>query len=246
MLVVDIGNTRIKWGIWDADGLSPVGAEDYHADRLASDMEQWFGSVKPQQAIFVSSVASQEVNAVVNQWFEVHWQQSAVFVKTQPSQLGVVNSYQQAEQMGVDRWVAMLAARAMYPGQAICIIDAGTAVTVDILAADGQHLGGLIMPGMALMRQSLYQRASALRNMAGNEVELANNTADAVHSGCLALLGNGLSGLYRKFAGKIDGELVCLITGGDGKKIAENTELDCYLEPNLILYGLRLIAESKE
>ena len=244
MLCIDVGNSRIKWCVWQANDMQHNTVAEYELQRLDNLLVKWFSNIE-QQDVFISSVAGDQVNEVIALWFSKAWQKQVSFVESERQQLGVVNSYKEVRQMGVDRWVAMLAAYQRYQS-AICVIDCGTAVTLDIVDESGKHLGGLIMPGLNMMRQSLFQGANGIRCQDGNEPLLANNTSDAVSGGCFHLLVSGLNSLYVQYKKQTKNKMVCVVTGGDGEKISKNMDGDCQFEADLILYGLRLIAESKE
>ena len=244
MLCIDVGNTRIKWCVWQGENIQQHAVAEYELQQLDALLEQWFCKLD-QQDVFVSSVAGRLVNDVIELWFSKTWQKLANFVESKEFQLGVSNSYKDVHQMGVDRWIAMLAAYQRYQS-AVCVIDCGTAVTLDIVDNSGKHLGGLIMPGLNMMRQSLSEGANAIRLQDGNELLLANNTTDAVSGGCFHLLVSGLNSLYLQYKKQVKTSMACVVTGGDGEKIAKYMECDCQFEADLILYGLRLTAESKE
>jgi len=244
MLCIDIGNSRIKWCVWKDDEIQRNAVAEYEVQQLDKLLEQWFCDIDHQD-IFVSSVVSSKINKIIEFWFSSAWQKPVHFVDSKRKQLGVTNSYKDAQQMGADRWVAMLAAYQRYQS-AVCVIDCGTAVTIDVIDESGKHLGGLIMPGLNMMRQSLYQGANGIQSQGGNESLLASNTSDAVSGGCHHLLISGLNGLYMQYKKQVKTKIACVVTGGDGEKIAKNMECDCQFEADLILYGLRLVAESKE
>jgi type III pantothenate kinase len=244
MLCIDVGNTRIKWCVWQGNQMQHKAVVEYESTQLIDLLEQSFSRLEPQDVV-VSCVASLQVNEIIALWFSRAWQRQVYFVGSKKQQLGVINSYKNEQQMGVDRWVAMLAAFHRHQS-AVFVIDCGTAITLDLVDDAGAHLGGLILPGLNMMRQSLYQGANGIQSQQGNEVLFASNTQDAVSGGCFHLLISGLKGLYQQYRKQIKGRMVCVITGGDGEKVAKHMECDCQFEADLILYGLRLIAELKE
>ena len=122
---------------------------------------------------------------------------------------------------------------------AVCVIDCGTAVTVDVVSADGVHQGGLIMPGLQLMRESLFSNTSKIVSAKGELVELAMNTKDAVESGCYQLLVSGLDNICQRHRAEFPG-LRIVITGGSGEAISRKMQADSEFISTLVLDGLRL------
>src|SRR5690606_28503209 len=115
---------------------------------------------------------------------ESHFDQAAEFVRSPAQALGIRNAYAEPERLGVDRFLGMAALHAAAP-RAQILVSCGTALTLDALTAEGQHLGGLIAPSPALMRRSLGTATARVGEHAGAQVEIADNTADAAWSGCL-------------------------------------------------------------
>jgi len=249
MLLIDIGNSRIKWAVWQNNQITDYSAVAYSKDNLPAVLTENLADISQprlqQQQVFVCSVAGRAINQLVLNWFEVYWQISAEFIETKNRQCGVVNAYHQVSALGVDRWLGMLAAYQRHK-KAVCVIDCGTAVTIDVVNETGQHLGGLIMPGMQMMQQALLTGAQRIESIQGQASSLADNTQDAVIGGCINLLVSGLDGLYRKYSEQFNGELACVMTGGDGEKLASAMESNCHYEEDLILYGLYLAACSED
>jgi len=247
MLLIDIGNSRIKWAAWQNNQMVGYSSMAYSEDNLQEGLIKNLSGISrtgfDQQRVCVCSVASESINQLVFRWFETHWQISAEFIETQNRQCGVVNAYHKTSDLGVDRWLGMLAAYQRHK-KAVCIIDCGTAVTFDVVNETGQHLGGLIMPGLQMMQQALLIGTQRIDSIQGQVSSLADNTQDAVIGGCTHLLVSGLDGLYRKYSKQFDGELMCVMTGGDGEKLSNAMESNCHYEEDLILYGLYLAARS--
>ena len=246
MLTIDVGNTRIKWGVWRGDQLEQSGGDRYESAQLLLELDRIFGSMDLPDQVVICCVAGEKVKTNLVLWFEEQGNHQLSFIESASSAMGVTSAYQRPEQLGVDRWVAMIAAHHKYSDSALCVIDAGTAVTLDYMTAEGRHMGGLIMPGIELMRKSLYQGTDALAEIPGNQVNLARNTQDAVYSGCASLMFNGIPAVYEKLCQQYGDKAIVVVTGGDAEKLAEYFDNDCLLEPNLILYGLRLLAPARD
>jgi type III pantothenate kinase len=176
---------------------------------------------------------------------------SAVFALSRDTAYGLRNGYRDPGQLGVDRWLAMCAAWQKFPGP-LCVVDAGTAVTVDIVAADGLHSGGLIVPGAALMAAALRRETGDLDRAAGPDGEhevatiraedryqLGLDTASGIRLGTVralaAFISDCLIGLN-----ETDVEAKLIITGGDSARLIRLIGLPAVCVPNLVLDGLAL------
>jgi type III pantothenate kinase len=165
-------------------------------------------------------------------------------VTVTPAACGVQNGYESPQQLGVDRWMALIASWDRFHSAA-CIVDCGTAVTLDALSHDGRHLGGLIAPGLRLMQKALSSGAQALKDIPGGRVRLlANNTEDAIAAGTFF----ALTALIDSFVDKVQAELstpaLTILTGGDAPAVLPRLSTHAILEPDLILCGLAVVARA--
>lgn len=230
MLLLDAGNTRLKYQIRNSQGeVAEFGTWlyeelDYHP---ASDFDE----------ILVSAVNLPEPLA---KWLEgagtppYHADTGAKFKS-------LVNSYEDPSHMGVDRWLAMVAAVELYPNQILLLIDAGTALTTEVIDANGQHLGGFIVPGQTMAKTALYGGTEQVhpRGEAENDsVDLGKNTLACVEHGiryqAIAMCG----ALVERFMPD-----QVIVTGGNGAEIVNNLEgfseqTNVLLAPDLVLQGL--------
>jgi type III pantothenate kinase len=161
-LLIDIGNTRIKWAFADNGKLSASGVYalrqdgELDANGIASLPHQWQHT--PTSAFVVNvagSAAETALREMLIQQFAIDLQR----VRTTERCGAVVNGYRSAAQLGTDRWAAIVAAWNLY-GSPVCVIDAGTATTIDAVGDDGRHLGGIIVPGLTLMQAALQRDTS--------------------------------------------------------------------------------------
>jgi len=243
-LLIDIGNTRVKWAglvdgeLVDDDGLvhdaDPAGAAATLLERVNA----------PPDAIALSNVAGPAFADKFLNGIRARWGCPVQVAVTQPVAGRVCNAYADHAKLGVDRWLAMLAAAHRYPG-ALCIVDAGTAVTIDIVAASGEHQGGYIVPGLDLMWRALAGETSDLgRFTAGDEagraesLEFGRNTGDAIGRGSLA----SICALIERCAGGLgeDNGGVVVVTGGAAGRIIPHLAVDLEHRPLLVLEGLAL------
>ena len=148
-LLLDVGNTAIKWRLADADGLrDPSGVAATGASLCESvKTHEW-------NAIVLSSVAGEVADTALLTALKTVRSVPVWQARAESSCSGLVSCYAQPARMGVDRWLAMLGARQASAGP-LCVIDAGTAITLDLVAAQGRHEGGYILPGADLMRRAL-------------------------------------------------------------------------------------------
>lgn len=244
-LLIDAGNTRLKWRLDAEDGPRVAGCL-VHRDRpLAEALAELPDALARPSAIWCGSVAGSHFDAALDAALRARWSLSPTFVQATAAAGGIVSAYAEPARMGVDRWLAMIGARAR-TRRACCVIDAGTAVTVDALAADGRHLGGTILPGLQLMRTALY--GNTRRIPAGPVLAtpsgLGRDTAACVAAGVRHAVVGGITGSVQS-AGAGAGEgLHCLLTGGDGAFLAPLLPFAVELVPDLVLDGLARLAGS--
>lgn len=233
-LLVDIGNTRLKWRLQEGGAVQRSGTMLVGNLSLAQ-----LQASLPESAIGVywASVAADEKGACIEAWARqggMPCQQ----ITTSAYWQGLTNGYLQTQQLGVDRWLAMVAARQCTQG-AVCVVDCGSAITFDYICAQGFHEGSYITPGARLMSQSLV-RDTAQINFAQQVVEDAfpgTNTAQAVLAGCYQMAHHGTCTLVRNAQ---DRGYEILLCGGDGLAIANELGLT-YVE-ELVLDGLANVA----
>jgi type III pantothenate kinase len=243
LLVIDLGNTRLKWGRMDSDGLlvgEPVVHMDTNIEQLLDKV--WTFAVIPQRVV-IASVASDTLRLQVENWLIAKWGVKAEKI-TSSAQLGELkNAYLIPEQLGCDRWVAML--EAFYTVKtAVCVVDCGSAVTIDAVDKQGKHLGGMILPGFSAMTSALTANTglSFLDNVLPDSFQLARSTHDAIALGTSqAIISLVLRTL--KWLEQVTGESVkCFITGGDGEKLSALLECEHIVDNDLVIKGLVRIA----
>jgi len=240
-LLVDMGNTRLKWAVTKADQIVSGKIMVNHQLNRHDLVTTWKHLIAPQRLV-IACVSNNELLELVLAVAVELWQHIEIIqVKSQAYAFGVHNAYQQPEKLGVDRWLALVAARHHYRGAA-CIADCGTAITVDLIDDEGRHQGGLISPGLMLMKQSLAQGTAALQLDASvYEDGLANFTEAAIYNGTLM----AASGLIEQIMVKQKHSLQLILTGGDAELIARQLSCEAIIDPNLVLQGLAIVAESE-
>lgn len=259
MLLIDAGNTRCKFAWWDkhTDSIQWLGAIEHQHwlnDLSRSLKDILLGVINSEQledtkeALGVS-VASVQVVDTLNQslaelGINVRWQ------STRATQLGVVNAYREKpEALGADRWLALLGCHKAITGHAV-IIDAGTALTVDWLTRDGQHLGGWIVPGRQLMLNALGQGTAQLGNVpieqsAQAKLEPGVSTREGMLHGIEASL-IGVVYEAAKLSPSLfnDETFTVVVTGGDSEQLASHLSGNICRIDDLTFKGLRLCADN--
>ncbi|MEL6870908.1 MAG: type III pantothenate kinase [Pseudomonadota bacterium] len=241
-LLLDIGNTRCKWGMWRDGKITDTGAL-LHADM--QDIAAW-QFVRGARRTVVCNVAGNDVlNLVVRQLNDVIGVKPDV-ARVTHEHAGVTCAYDNPRRLGVDRWMAVLYASRL-DAQPAMVVDAGTAMTIDVVARD-THLGGLIIPGLNLMERSLMQRTADIDvdAPAPAQTALGQTTSDAVRNGALV----ALAGAVQRAMSVVDGAPMqaaqVTVTGGDGAALAAALPFDAVCEPYVVLEGLAIYAGLHE
>jgi len=244
MLTIDIGNSAIKWGIWQEGQLLLAETAEYDRDDIGKSLDDVFFGAPRQGKVWAACVAGAEIEQALSDWMQQQWAVDTVFLHTVAEQCGVKNMYPDPSQHGVDRWAALLGAKKLYQVP-VCIIDAGTAVTVDLMDEEGVHRGGRIMPGLDMMRTALLEHAEGINEIDGECPGFAINTADAVSSGTLHMLIAGLVEVCESARQRLGDNMKIIITGGMSEQMLPLLELpEIQLEPHLILHGLYYASEQ--
>jgi len=246
-LLIDIGNTRIKWARFENEVLQPQSAAP-HADwGVETFVETVLRRGHRSDRVLVSNVAGPRMADVVSTAVAQTWQIEAEFVASTPIGGGIRNAYPQPAKLGVDRWLAMIGAHALGRG-AVCIVSVGTAMTIDGVAADGRHLGGVIVPGPDLMVTSLLKSTSDIAQRAqqgnANDGLFADNTLGAVRQGAehaLAALIERAVGVMRRALNETP---ALLVTGGASDRVEKAIGVPYRAVPDLVLQGLAVLARE--
>ena len=244
MLLVDLGNTSIKWA--QRDGESWHTDQRVHAGQpLKSVLDGVWRAIDLPTRIVVCSVASLEVSRSLAEWCKARWGRSPQLIESMAQFADVRNGYRDPAQLGADRWAALVAAREMVNGDVV-VVDCGTAVTLDWLDARGEHRGGVIFPGLALQRASLRAGTGGIHEVDGDaESCLARSTADGVAAGTAFATIGAIERILGEFNKHLKGgNVTVLITGGNAEFIAPRLPLPKKLVPDLVLLGLKRIADS--
>jgi len=242
-LLIDIGNTRLKWALTIDGQARPGGVFAHVGMPLALELRREWGELAGVDAVFVASVVSAaregELDALLRERLDcpVH------FVRSPAAALGIRNAYAEPHRLGVDRFLALAAAHARKPRLQV-LISAGTALTVDAIDAEGEHLGGLIVASPQQMRQALLAATARVDAPGGQLREIPRSTADAVLSGSLYAAVGAIARFRENVARHCAAPPPPLLLGGGG-----GDELESLLAPvervhDLVLHGLALWAQA--
>ena len=237
-LLVDIGNTDLKWAYWESGQLRAPGGHAHGSGLPDEITDVWLASRVPS-AMLVANVAGAGLRERLTDWTRAHWGLVPAYATSQPHYLGVTNGYRDYLLLGVDRWLAIVAAYHRFR-RALVVVDCGTAVTLDLVRDDGQHLGGLILPGLAMMRSALASGTQMpLIHEDCGVGTLGSDTASCIAKGTWQALAGAIERTLRSFPAHIPANPLVVFTGGNGQAFADC--LKGLFEPHLVLEGLALL-----
>lgn len=245
VLLLDIGNTNLKWSWLLDDQMSPVCSLSYRGGSMEQKIQDCWRGFSPPGQVLIASVAEAGVGDQLEAWMKKTWGLTPEFICSPGRGLGVTNGYTEPAQLGVDRWLTMVAVfnRKLVPA---CIVDCGTAVTLDVIDGIGVHLGGLILPGFRMMRTALLQHTSIPRQQAEFETSLfGRDTASAVTAGSVHAVAALMDRLRCEYGRRFDQQPRSIITGSDAPQLQTVLSEPALLEPDLVMSGLAMVAKER-
>jgi type III pantothenate kinase len=244
ILLVDIGNTNLKWAWLTGDGIGEIKAFSHRDSSWRQLAESCWGDGEAPSRALIASVLGEGAIDSLSGWMQEKWGLTPQPVRPEAERLGVTNAYPRPEQLGVDRWLTLLAVQATRQGLS-CIVDCGTAITIDVLDDAGRHRGGLILPGLNLMREALLGRTRIPRvEPVDTKQLLACDTATAVASAGI----HSAASLVERVM--VETEKEChklpelILTGSDARAVASVLARPLKIVPDLVMQGLRCLAEE--
>jgi type III pantothenate kinase len=244
-LLIDIGNSRIKAGRATGDRIFALEPCEWRKVPAFDACSRVFAGITRPERVLVSNVAGNTIATALTQWFDKNWRITPEFVSVRQDFMGLHTHYDRPAQLGIDRWLAALAAFHRARGAA-CVIDAGTAFTVDVVTSAGAHRGGLIAPGLALMARSLTQGTAQLSLDRVQAVDrFATNTASAISLGCREAMAGILWRVAERWRREIDETPRWFVTGGEAAVVQELSPFEVEVVPDLVLQGLALVGEHR-
>lgn len=254
LLVLDAGNTRLKWAVVETDRIGTSGGDistsfPWLAEgALSYDQILTLPKLCRQAGAITScygvNVAGERVAASIRQAL-AHIGVAPVWLSATAAAGGVINGYFTPDSLGADRWAALQGARQRTAGAAL-VVSAGSALTVDALSAAGHFLGGLILPGMQMMRQALANATAQVGMQHGAVQTWPKTTADGVETGLTAACTGAIETLYSRLGAVAGTEPHILLTGGDASRIAPFLSLNARIIPGLVLEGVFSLSQEEQ
>jgi type III pantothenate kinase len=242
-LLIDSGNSFIKWVL--ANDESSIIESSCSSKEVLSLHNIWKSYDAPARVI-VSNVAGESIASEIKKVVNTLWHLDAEFLVSSQSCCGLTNSYHKPEQLGIDRWMAMVAAYHMSQSPVI-VIDCGTAITIDLVNEKGFFLGGVIMPGINTAFQSLSADTDAVEDIKDTVAVVSvttQSTEAAVQAGVLFGLAGGIEKVVKEQVFMIETEACIYITGGDAARVTPLLKTSTILQVDLVLQGLRVFADE--
>lgn len=243
--LLDLGNSRFKAAISTAGSLRNASAEPYVPAGRVEAIIDWLRRQTPVERLIVSSVLGPGLDAQLDQACVLAGLPEPEYVATPAYGCGVRVGYARHEQLGVDRFLGLVAAKRHYRCPCV-VVDCGTAVTIDALDTDGAHRGGLILPGLGLASRSLaVGTASVGASTPSENLRLfATSTQDAVHTGVRLGLAGAIDRVCTDMAAELVGDVTSILTGGDASTLQPLLRASYHHDAWLVLKGLAIVAEE--
>lgn len=271
-VLLDVGNSRLKWRLApraaaherarSAGAVRAGGSFTLESLRRSSrPLMQVLRRGGPETNIYVCNVAGPGVERTIRQAAAAARLRAPRFIRTTASAAGVVNGYVEAWRLGVDRWVALIGAHHRYARRNLCLVSIGSAMTIDLLAADGRHQGGSITPGPYLMLDALLQSTAGIRRRAGASSAaaltrasstartvrslFAHDTRSALLSGCLHACAELVERALIEGRKRLGARTELIVTGGGADSIVPLLRSRYRRDDNLVLHGLSVLAGER-
>ncbi len=237
MILIDIGNSRAKWGIAREGSLDGPWTLAHAGPEATEALDRAWAGYAPE-AVVSASVGAADSLAAVAAWTEGRWGLSPMRVRARAACGAVANAYPEPGSLGADRWANLLGLRRYAGARDAVVADAGTAVTVDGLRGDGQHVGGAILPGWQAGRCGLQQAAPRLPEPEPAHELPATATGPAIGAGLTIGLAGAIERAARAIAGALDHAPALYLTGGAAALVHPHLEQRWSIDPALTLRGL--------
>lgn len=235
-VLFDAGNSRLKWAVVEDGHWHATGRSDY------ADWSALSAQLETAAQCFIASVAGPVQEERLTTFLETAGCRP-IWLQAEAGFGGVKNTYSNPGQLGVDRWMGLVAAR-QRTDEAVLVVSVGTAMTVDALSAEGIFLGGVIVPGFHLMRQALLQGTAGVDAGTGDWQAFPGTTANAVQSGIVAALCGAIAQQHARLAEVAGMAPRCLLTGGDAEKVLSHLRIPAEHVPALVLEGIDCVARG--
>jgi biotin-[acetyl-CoA-carboxylase] ligase/type 3 pantothenate kinase len=251
LLLIDIGNSRLKWCSSTLSEHAPLSVEhasshDFTPEAIASLYQSWRHALRDFESVelVVACVGKPEWLNVIAEFaqLEKHGFHQVTAVATYA---GLINSYNDPRSLGVDRFCALLALVKRKPGQVAVLVSAGTATTIDAVDETGRFLGGMILPGVRMMRNALEKNTAQLPQVEADFSEFPVTTQQAISSGIRSAQLGAITAVLARLSARSGREPICVLTGGDANWL-ETGLGNAQCVPDLVMQGLRWWALEKK
>lgn len=238
-LLIDIGNSRVKWAQQKDGILQSCGASCYKKGDPHEFFDPDFENMPKPDRVFVSNVAGEKITRELSAYLDNKWSILPTYLEVRGEAAGVTFAYDDITQLGIDRWLAMIAAWNYYR-TAVCIVDCGTALTADVVTASGHHQGGYIVPGLNLMAEVLNSRTEQINYMSDCNASLkpGRNTSECISNGALAAVVALIDTVFDEVIREHGSDSHCVITGGYAEDIRRSLTVDVDYDAHLVLNGI--------
>jgi type III pantothenate kinase len=246
-LLLDIGNTSVNWVVQEQGRFDSTGAFAYSKNSLKKDLEENLLYLKKPSSVLISNVAGDQVFHILNEWVKNQWQLQCWQPSVSAEYKALKNSYQDTKQMGLDRWLAMVASWEATQS-ALCLVSCGTALTIDLIDSKGNHLGGYIIPGIELMQKALISNTVQINTdiKKVSSIEYAKDTQTAINNGAFLAAVSIIDRAVDTLIDESKAEVKCIISGGMANSIKPLLNHSFELEPNLVLIGLSILYKARQ
>lgn len=234
-LLIDAGNTRIKWGLAENGELKQEGnlahSQVNELAALCADhrVDDVWGSLVAGESIRSRIEAACPV--------PVRW------IHSERERGELRNHYRNIEEHGSDRWLAVLALHERHQGDVV-LASLGTALTVEALSAEGEYLGGLIVPGLRMMLDSLSKGTAGLQSIPGSWASFPQSTSEAMASGALDAMAGAITRLRDRLAEHTGRPVSVVLTGGNAPLLLPLLAPPCQIMDNLVIRGLLKVSNE--
>ena len=236
----DLGNTRLKaWACDEAEAVLAREAITHEGDPASAIAALSADFADAPSFIGVASVLGDEAKQALSTACDRRWGQAARCAVSQPETAGIRCAYREPGRLGVDRWLGVLA---VADGQLdYCVVDCGTALTIDAVNREGEHLGGYILPGLELLADSLVSNTRQVRvtETVADSLAWGRSTSEAVRNGALLAAAGSVQVALERMAGPSGRQPRLVLTGGDARRLAAVLPASARVEPELLLQGLQ-------
>jgi len=244
-LLIDVGNSSIKWATYLASELSDMSQLLHTDENVFKNINQQWLSLEQPSAVYISCVAEDEVLTRIVELCNKLWDIAPQVIQSKKQQLGLINAYKAPLELGSDRWCAMLGAWCL-SRKGFVVINAGSALTIDIVNQSGEHIGGYILPGINMMKKSLGQQTAKIAAPANIEasiaISLGKSTNECINAAVHLSTINFISQVIEQHKEPYSTE--CYLSGGDAIKLGKLLDINYTLMPDLVLRGMACIINN--